>query len=401
MDQPKLWTKDFVIITTANFFLYIAFYILISTITLFAAETLHAAPSTAGLASSIFMIGILIARLLAGRYINQIGWKRVLVVGFTLFFLTTCLYLPVHSLGWLLLVRLINGFAMGIATTATGAIAAGIIPNERRGEGTGYFILSLTIASAVGPYLGMTVSANAAFMWNFYICIALLALNFITLFFVRIPSVAFSAREAPAGQTRQKFSPHRFIEVKALPIGAVTFVIAVAYMSILSFYSSFTKELDLVAVGSTYFIVYALVVLLSRPLIGRLFDSKGENSVMYPAIVVMVLSLLTLYFTQSGFGLLLSGALLGLGYGTTQSSVQAISIKVSPRHRIALATSTGFICQDIGMGLGPFLLGTFIPLIGYRNLYLAMSGVALCALLLYYLLHGRRAAQPRQENTAT
>ncbi|WP_322413578.1 MFS transporter [Clostridium perfringens] len=130
-------TKNFLIVTTANFFLYFTFYLLMVTMSLFASEKFHATPSQAGLASGIFIIGTLVLRIFSGKYIEKIGCKRMLYIGFTLFLITTCLYLLVNSMGMLLANRFLNGAAMGIASTATGTIVAKIIPNERRGEGTG------------------------------------------------------------------------------------------------------------------------------------------------------------------------------------------------------------------------------------------------------------------------
>ena len=55
MSKPKLWTKDFLIVSIANFFLYFTFFLLIATITVFATENFQATPSEAGLASGIFV----------------------------------------------------------------------------------------------------------------------------------------------------------------------------------------------------------------------------------------------------------------------------------------------------------------------------------------------------------
>ena len=102
--------------------------------------------------------------------------------------------------------------------------------------------------------------------------------------------------------------------------------------------------------------------------------------------------LLQLYFSLAKLiTVLLAAALVGLGYGTASSSVQAISVKVSPKHRVGLAISTNFIFQDLGVGIGPFLLGYFVPLIGYSGLYMMMTIVLLACIFLYYLLHGRKA----------
>ncbi|MCC3868039.1 MFS transporter [Terrisporobacter mayombei] len=388
MDKPKLWTKNFLIVSTANFFLYFTFYLLMVTITIFATEKFHASPSEAGLASGIFVIGLLIARIFCGRYIDQIGWKKTLYIGFVLFLITTCLYVLVNSMGFLLVVRFLNGAAMGIASTATGTIVAKIIPNKRRGEGTGYYALSLTVAASIGPFLGMFITQHATFYMNFIVCIIFLAFSFIAVFFIKIPKLEFTKEEL---KKKKGLSLHHFFEVKAIPISIISCIIALGYSSILTFITTYAKEINLVYVSSFFFIVYAVFVLVSRPFTGRWFDEKGENFVMYPAILLLAMALFSLSQTHNGFSLLLAGALLGLGYGTTSSSVQAIAVKVSPKHRIGLATSTNFIFQDLGVGIGPFLLGYFVPLIGYRGLYMMMTVVILVCLFLYYLLHGRTA----------
>jgi Major Facilitator Superfamily. len=76
-----------------------------ATITIFATETFHTTPGQAGLVSGIFVIGVLLARLITGRYINHIGWKKTLYAGFVLFLLTTRLYMFVNAITGLLIVR--------------------------------------------------------------------------------------------------------------------------------------------------------------------------------------------------------------------------------------------------------------------------------------------------------
>ena len=43
----------------------------------------------------------------------------------------------------------------------------------------------------------------------------------------------------------------------------------------------YASEVGLGDAVSLYFVVYALVILLSRPPVGRRVDRKGENSVIY------------------------------------------------------------------------------------------------------------------------
>jgi len=390
MTQAKLWTKDFFIISLANFFLYFTFYLLMVTITVFASDQFHASPSTAGLASGIFVVGILIARLFAGRSIDRVGWKKMLYLGFICFLITTCFYFFINNMGFLLMNRFLNGAAMGIASTATGTIAAKIIPNERRGEGTGYYALSVVLAAAIGPFLGIFLFQRTGFIINFILCILLIFLSFVAVFFVKVPKNHFTKEQL---EKMKGFSFHNFFEAKAIPIAIVGAIVALGYSSVLTFLTAYTKEINLVDAGSFFFIFYAVFILFSRPFTGRWFDKIGENFVMYPSIAVFALALLILSRAEYGLALLIAGGLVGLGYGTISSSGQAIAIKVSPKDRMGLATSTWFIFLDGGVGIGPFILGFIIPFIGYRGLYLSMAIILFGCLFLYYLMHGRKAAE--------
>ena len=66
--------------------------------------------------------------------------------------LTTLLYFVSLNIGLLLFSRFVNGFAVGIAANAVGTIVAQITPNSRKSEGIGYFSMSLSIATAIGPF---------------------------------------------------------------------------------------------------------------------------------------------------------------------------------------------------------------------------------------------------------
>ncbi len=69
MNKPKLWTKDFLIISFLHFFITLNFYMLMVVISVFAIDNFHSSPSEAGLSASIFVIGTLIARLFSGKWI--------------------------------------------------------------------------------------------------------------------------------------------------------------------------------------------------------------------------------------------------------------------------------------------------------------------------------------------
>lgn len=389
MQKPILWTMDFLIDSMTNLFIYLAYYLLMVTIAVYATDNLQASPSEAGLASGIFIVGALFARIFAGRSIERVGRKRMLYFGLTFFLITTLLYFKITSLQFLFVIRFLHGVGFGIASTATGTVVASIIPNERRGEGTSYYAMSVTLASAIGPFLGMFLNQQGSFSMMLALVVMLLTVSLITVFFLQVPEAVLTKAQL---DEMKGFALNNFFEVKAIPISIISVFVGLGFSSILSFLTSYTREINLIDAGSFFFIVYATSILLSRPLTGRWFDRKGENFVMYPAFLLFAVGLIILSQAQQGLALLLAGGFIGLGYGTFLSSAQAITVKVSPRHRMGLATSTFFSFIDLGIGVGPFFLGFMIPVTGFRGLYVCAAIVVFACTILYYFLHGRKAA---------
>ncbi|MFE4144654.1 MFS transporter [Peribacillus sp. YIM B13472] len=389
--RARLWTKDFVIVSSINFFITLIFYLLMVTLAIYAVNELDASTSEAGLISGIFIIGTLIGRLFIGRFIDSIGRKKTLFIGLIFFTLTTLLYFVDLGIGFLLVNRLIHGMAMGMASTATGTIVAQIIPATRKGEGIGYYSMSATLATAIGPFIGLYMAQHTSFQVIFSFCLALGVISLITAFFLYVPALKVTAKVTES----KGFKLSNFIEPKALPISIITLLLAFCYSSVLSFISFYAIEIDLVNTASFFFVVYAVAVLLSRPFSGPLMDRKGSNFIMYPAFIIFGVGLLLLSMTTNSFTLLAAGFLIGLGFGNMQSSSQAIAVKLTPPHRMGMATSTFFIMLDAGLGFGPYILGFIIPLTGYSTLYVILGIVVIATSVLYYFLHGKKERAAR------
>ncbi|MEC0271600.1 MFS transporter [Peribacillus frigoritolerans] len=385
--KPKLWTKDFLIVSSANFFLFLTFYVLMVTLTIYTMDNFHASQAQAGLASSIFVLGAVLVRPIAGKKIDKIGRRKMLLGSLVLFLIASIGYFLVNSLSLLLIDRLIHGFAFGLATTATGTIAADIIPNERRGEGTGYFAMSTNLAMAFGPFIGLLITQHFSYSIIFYAASLFAAFSLVASLFMNVPE------GDKGGASPQKgFKISDYFEKRALPISIFIGFAGFTYSSILSYLTSFAKEMDLMDAASFFFVVFAVFLLASRPFTGRMFDVKGENAVIYPSLLLFAVGMVILSQSHHGITLLIAGALIGVGYGTFQSSCQAISIKEAPSNRMGLATSTFFTMYDFGIGVGPFLLGFLIPFTGFKGLFIGMSVFAFVLIGIYYLAHGKKAS---------
>ena len=70
MTVEKIWTKDFSVVWVIHFVITIVFYLLLVTIGQYAIEKYYVSISIAGLVSGIFVVGSLIGRLIAGRFLS-------------------------------------------------------------------------------------------------------------------------------------------------------------------------------------------------------------------------------------------------------------------------------------------------------------------------------------------
>lgn len=388
LTKEKLWTKEFLSVSLINFIITLIFYLLIVTIASYAQSEYGASTSTAGLVSSIFIIGSLIGRLGTGRVIGSVGTKKTLWAGLLFFTITSVLYFATFNIGLLIINRLLQGIAVGIAGTATGTIIAQILPNARKGEGIGYYSLSAILATAIGPFIGiLLLKIENGFQWIFVLNSVLSVICLIVYAVVKIdvPLPKTTALDSEKGSFISKF-----IEPRALPISLVALLVGFSYSGVMSFLSFYAIEVDLVKAASYFFLVYALVIIFSRPFTGKLMDTRGANIVTYPCLVLFAIGMYLFSQATAGWMLLLAAALIGFGYGNFNSIAQSVAVKVTPPHRFGLATATYFILYDIGLGVGPFLLGFIVPYSGYRPIFLSMVVLIVICIPLYYLLHGKK-----------
>ncbi|MCM3567515.1 MFS transporter [Neobacillus mesonae] len=389
ISKQRLWTKDFILITLTSFFISVMYFLILTTITPYVIENFNAAESKAGLAASIYVIGILISRLIIGKYLEIIGRRKLFYIGVFLTFFATLLYFPVDNLNILIIIRFIHGAVMGIALAVMQTTVMDLIPDERRGEGISFYTLNFILGTAIGPFLGVLINQIANMQTIFIVCTIMTAISVVLSCFTSIPKGNITSEQL---DEMKGFHFKDFFEGKALPIALLMGILALSYSGILTFLAAYSMEINLMTAASFFFIVYSVIVLLSRPVTGRVLDSRGDNIVMYPAFILFSAGLFFLSQAGHGLTLLIGGAFIGLGFGNLQSSLQAVAIKKTPSHRIGLAVSTFFICHDVGVGIGPFLLGYLIPVIGYRNMYFTLGIIVLFCAFLYYVIHGKKAA---------
>lgn len=376
-----------------NFFTHLVFYSLLATVTQYVIGHFGKSQSDAGLAVGIYVIMAVVARLFAGKIVDVMGRKKILIISTVLFFLAVLAYQLATTFTLFMIVRAIHGLTFGFLMTATNAIMADVVPDERRGEGTGYYATAMNIAMATGPFIGLFMLRITTFDMFIWILVFAAFCNLLGIF-LKVPA----PRSKPQHTQKLTFSLSDMFEKQALPIAICMFSLALGYSSLLSFLASYTDEIGHGEVATYFFVVYAIALVLTRPITGRLFDRLGENRLTYPMLVLLVIGYFVLSQASSGWMILLASALIGIGFGTVQSNYLAIAIKESLQNRKATATSTFFILMDLAIGIGPYLYGVLLAYMSYQSMYSWTAIWFVVAIAIYYFLHGKKA-RARQVNT--
>lgn len=361
------------------------FYVLVTTMAGYAVKEFAANNASAGLASSAFVIGATGARVFSGFLVDAVGRRRVLFTSLVLVILTCAFYIPAHSLGLLIAVRVIHGIGYAFASTAVMAVAQSVIPSARRAEGTGYFALGTTLATAIGPALGLWLVGSVGYSTMFKVVIGMSVVAFLLSLLVRSPESKDGAHHH-----RPSFNLSAIVHPKVAPIGFFMLLVGICYAGVITYLNSFSEGNDLVTGAQYFFLAYALVTLVMRFVLGKVQDEKGDNIVVYLGLVTFAIALVVLASSTQDWMVILAGALTGLGYGSLMPAAQAIAVKAVEPHQMGAGISTLFLLLDVGVGFGPILLGMIVSSTSYQAMYAMLAGLVVVSGAVYFLVHGRK-----------
>ncbi|WP_425917461.1 MFS transporter [Acinetobacter sp. TSRC1-2] len=386
VNTQQLWNKSFILCLANNLFLFVFYFAQTTILPIYILNELHGTLAQAGLAMTLFMASSIAVRPFSGLIIEKFGRKKTLYVSEALFCLFSFAYLFADNLSFLLVIRFLHGIWFSILTTVTVPIANDFIPAQRKGEGMGYFVMSINLGIVLGPLLGLTLIQPLSYTMVAGILAAIICIGFIFCFMIPIQTEA----KPVITKGKQRLSTQDFVEKKALPVSIMAMIISFSYASIMSFISTFAESKNLLPYASLFFVVFAISMMSLRPITGKIYDRKGPNYVIYPAIALFSIGLIVLSQINTVTGLMLAAVFVGMGFGSAQPCLQTISIQRSPKDRIGHATSTFFTCYDIGIAIGSILLGVVIAHQGYSFAYLLCALITALSLIFYKLFVDRK-----------
>lgn len=382
MSSERLWSPAFINYGVSSGIFYMTQYVLVAALPIILTAELGGTALDAGLAMTYFQIGTILCRPFAGRLIDGLDKRIILLISSVLFFIIMGLFNLTTSLQTIFVLRGIHGAIFALGTTVMAALAVVVLPASRKGEGINMFAVFSNIAMVLGPAVGLyTLQAYGSSALYIFLTI-MTALAFILSNVIRLPKELAK----PKQKSSKGWSISQFIEKRSLLWALMGLFIGFTYSGVLVFIPIELNSMGAGVWGSVFFALFALMIIISRPLVGKVYARYGSRFVIYPGVGLFIVGLAILGVVSTPVGIICTAPLLGLGYGAAQPAFQALAVQSAPIERAGVSTATYFLALDIAVGAGSVILALIANALGYQSLYQITSLIMIIALALYHFV---------------
>ena len=341
-------------------------------------SSLGVAATIIGTISGAYGLTALGMKAFSGPMIDTLNRKYVFMGAVATLALAMFGYSISTTIPMLFIFRLVQGAAQTFTAVCLLTLAADALPPEKMGQGIGIYWCSQAFCQAIGASLGLKLIARVGYSFTFMIAggmavLAILLASRIKLNYENLKKFKFSLKGIAAKE--------------AILPSVMIFLLSVAYININTFLviDAGVKGVSSSLVG-VYFITYAITMLVSRPLVGKLSDKFGFIKSIIPVICIYAGGFIVLSFATTWWLYFVAAVMIAFGWGAGQPIIQALAIKTVPKDRRGAASNAGYIGNDFGNMLGPVLAGVVIDAFGYATMWKSLAvpiGLALIFVLVF------------------
>ena len=378
--QEHLFTADFLRLGLADLAYFTSAGVAVYALPLYVTSRLGGDNATAGLAFGAFGVTALLCRPFAGRLADTRGRRPLLVVGAVLAGLGMIGIGLADSIAVVVLLRLLQGVAEAAFFVASFAVLADLAPPSRRGEALSFNSLGLYLGIAFGPPLAELLIELRGFFAAWIAAAALAG--------VAVLLVLLIGETRPVGSDAGAHG--RLIHLPAIPASIGFFASLVAAGGFLAFAALYSAEVGLSNTSLALF-VYGATVVVGRITLARLPDRLPSLPLGSAALVMIFIGLAMAAVWSTRTGLIAGTVCMALGVTlSTPAFFSAILATAGPAERgAASGTASAFI--DLGLGLGPIVLGLVARTWGLQLALGAAAGIALLGAVWTLALYRRKA----------
>lgn len=314
------------------------------------AKKLGASSAFAGIIVGIMSLAAMFLRPVAGNLTDKFSKYRLSFISGVLIFIGVMGYVLTPSSGWLLLFRLINGTGYVLCTVCMTTWLAFLVPRQHVGEAMGFYGLMNALAMALAPAVSINIYQKIGYRTSL-VASAVSAL-------LMIVAIQFVGDHAlPKKRVRTQKKSFKIIQFNVLPVAILTTLFAIPYFVTQADIVTYVEQKHLtVAVGS-YFLIYAVVLLIIRVGLKRYFDTVRFGVWFWLSLVSTAAYIILLAIMNNDWQMALAAALMASGYGIIYSVLQSTALLLAPIEEQGLASATFYLGLDIAMAFGPMISG--------------------------------------------
>lgn len=381
--RKRIYTKDVILVMAASFFFMFSTMFVNPLINGYA-KSLGASSAFAGIIVGIMSIAAMFLRPIAGNLTDRFSKYRLSLVGGVLIVVGVIGYVLAPTSNWLLLFRLINGSGYVLCTVCMTTWLAFLVPRAHVGQAMGFYGLMNALAMAIAPALAINIYQKTGYR------LAIIASGISAcLMVIMIQFVGNKAKpqNINKSQAQNSLLHIKIIQKNVLPIAMLTTLFAFPYFATQADLVTYAEEQHLnINVGS-YFLIYAVVLLLIRITLKNLFDTVKFGTWFWVSVAATLIYLILLATMKNNFLMGLAAAFMAVGYGLMYSVLQSTAMLLAPISEQGLASSTFYLGLDIGMAFGPIIMGFVNDMLPAEYFYLVQLILIPFMILIY--LHYR------------
>lgn len=372
-NPAPLWTATFTLLCVVQLLAYAQQAMFNPTVPLYVTE-LGGSPFVVGLTISSFAATSVVARPFIGYWSDR--WSECGVLGFGLMMLALSMVLCFFPfVTTVLLANALRGIGWAGVNAGGYALLARIAPEARRGEASGYYSGAQSTPTVLFPAIALWL-LHASFggynlVFTLMIALGLAGAAVCVLMARQVPIVRSHASQAQSSAPwwRQVIT---LSERGVLLPAALMFCNQLSFPALTSFIVLYARELGIGAIGS-YFVVSGITRVLARPLLGRVCDRIGIGYSLVATFALQSLALILLVFATDLTLILVAGVLYMVGMAIGGSATLIIAMNRATPERRGRFMASFSIAYPLGYGVGAFITGGAVDMVGYSWTYLLLA----------------------------
>ncbi|MED1612004.1 MFS transporter [Bacillus paranthracis] len=330
-------------------------------------ETISIPDGSGGLLITIYALCYGITAPVFGTMSDRVGRKRMIIIGFAIFSISTFCTGLAKSFEILLLFRGLTGLSGAMIMPSIFALVGDKVTYESRGKAMGTIMGAMVGSTVIGVPIGAFLSEVGNWKWTFY-SIGLLTL-FLTLLINHILRNEKEREDVHVSLTKTVDAPLKMTVVNISVLFALlaTFLWTIGLHGMFSYIGVYYGDNFGLSVGKIGIVIFLAGVgsVAGNILGGKLADKIGKKNVI--SIASIVTSISVILFSLSIENLVIAITLhiiwsLFIGFG--QASLTALISELKPAVRgtvMALNSSAMYIGMTIASGIASLAISNGFP----------------------------------------